>query len=125
MDKNADKTVDEITAESTAASAEGDPGAEPPLKPGEQALSLVCNDCGTQLRSHAAAEFHAAKTQHVNFSESTEEIKPLTEEEKAEKLAELKRKLAEKRAGSSTQDKLDQKRNEVIKMPMILLTVTR
>ena len=116
LDKNADKTVDEIMAESTAASAQTDPDAEPPLKPGEQPLSLVCNDCGAKLRSHAAAEYHAGKTQHINFSESTEEIKPLTEEEKAEKLAELKRKLAEKRAVASGKDKEDQKRNEVIKI---------
>lgn len=37
-------------------------------------------------------EFHAAKTNHSNFSESTEEKKPLTAEEKAEqqkKLVEL------------------------------------
>lgn len=115
LDKNADKTVDEIMAEATAANAQSDQDTEPSLKPGEQALSLVCNDCGAKLRSHAAAEYHAGKTQHINFSESTEEIKPLTEEEKAEKLADLRRKLAEKRAGTSKQDKEDQKRNEEIR----------
>ncbi len=45
----------------------------------------------------AAAEFHAVKTQHQNFSESTAAIKPLTEEEKKAKLAELKERLAKKR----------------------------
>lgn len=59
------------------------------------------------------AEFHATKTGHVDFSESTEEIAPLTEEEKKAKLEELRRKLAEKRSGTSEQDRLDKKKNEV------------
>lgn len=83
------------------------------LKPGEVAQSLVCNDCGKKFRSQAQAEFHATKTEHINFAESTEEIAPLTEEEKKAKLEELKRKAAERRAGTSAQDKLEQKRNEV------------
>ena len=58
------------------------------------------------------AQFHAEKTGHVDFSESTEEIAPLTEEEKKAKLEELRRKLAEKRSGTSEQDKLDKKKNE-------------
>lgn len=113
LDKNADKSVEEINAESSSAGAQRALEVESAQDPQEQAMSLVCNDCGTKLRSHAAAEFHASKTQHINFSESKEEIKPLTEEEKAAKLADLKRKLAEKRAGASVQDKEDQKRNEV------------
>lgn len=52
--------------------------------------------------------------EHQNFEESTDEIAPLTEEEKAEKLAALRAKLAEKRAGQSEQDKIDKKRNEAI-----------
>ena len=51
--------------------------------------------------------------QHTDFSESTEEVKPLTEEEKKAKLEELRSKLANKRAGRSEQDKEDKKRNEV------------
>ena len=114
LDNNQAKSVEEITAaESTTTSDQANDGAEPALNPGEEALSLVCNDCGAKLRSHAAAEFHASKTQHLNFSESTEEIKQLTEEEKKAKLEELKRKLAEKRSQGSVQDKEDQKRNEV------------
>ncbi|KAJ3342978.1 hypothetical protein HDU83_005855 [Entophlyctis luteolus] len=70
------------------------------------AQSLKCDDCGRLLRdgkfptiSHpfktpAAAEFHAIKSGHQNFSESVQAIKPLTEEEKKAKLAELKAKLA-------------------------------
>ncbi|KAL9102788.1 MAG: hypothetical protein Q9163_002106 [Psora crenata] len=115
MEKNEDKTTEEVVA-IEAEKAETDPNTEAEaLKPGEEAKSLVCNDCGRKLRSIAQAEFHASKTSHENFSESTEEIAPLTEEEKKVKLEELRRKLAEKRAGSSDQDKLDKKRNEEIR----------
>ncbi|KAL2013863.1 hypothetical protein VTN00DRAFT_1388 [Thermoascus crustaceus] len=112
LEQNQDKTLEEIkAAESTqAASEEG-----PALQPGEQPRSLVCNDCGKKFRSQAQAEFHASKTQHVDFSESTEEIAPLTEEEKKAKLAELREKLAAKRALQSQQDKINQKRNEEIR----------
>lgn len=74
---------------------------------------MVCNECGKKFRSQAQAEFHASKSQHTDFSESTEEIAPLTEEEKKQKLEELRQKLAAKRAVQSEQDKVDKKRNEV------------
>lgn len=79
----------------------------------DAARSLKCDDCGKMFRNATEAEFHASKTQHENFSQSTEEIAPLTEEEKKAKLAALREKLAAKRAGTSEQDKIDQKRNEV------------
>ena len=104
--------MEEITAK--AVNDETDPSIEPPaLAAGEQARSLICNECGKKFRSQAQAEFHASKTTHVDFAESVEEIAPLTEEEKKAKLEELRRKLAEKRAGTSEQDKADQKKNEV------------
>lgn len=49
----------------------------------------------------------------MDFAESTEEIAPLTEEEKKQKLEELRARLAEKRANQSVQEKEDKKRNEV------------
>ena len=105
--------MEEITTEMEA-KAETDPSTvAADLKPGEEAKSLVCNDCGRKLRSHAQAEIHASKSGHVDFSESTEEIAPLSEEEKKAKLEELRAKAAAKRAGGSEQDKLDKKRNEV------------
>ncbi|KAL9126291.1 MAG: hypothetical protein Q9217_004640 [Psora testacea] len=115
MEKNQEKSMEDILA-SEAEKAETDPNTEAAaLKAGEEAKSLLCNDCGRKLRSVAQAEFHASKTGHENFSESTEEIAPLTEDEKKAKLEELRRKLAEKRAGTSEQDKLDKKRNEEIR----------
>ena len=80
---------------------------------GDLAKSLVCNDCGKKFRGQAQAEFHASKSGHVDFAESTEEIAPLTEEEKKARLEELREKLKAKREGMSEQDKIDKKRNEV------------
>lgn len=110
LEANQDKSLEEIKA---AQSQQADEEEGPALQPGEEARSLLCNDCGKKFRSQAQAEFHASKTQHVDFSESTEEIAPLTEEQKQERLTELREKLAAKRAVQSEQDKADQKRNEV------------
>lgn len=88
-------------------------GEESSSKPDVGAKSLTCNECGKKFRDQSQAEFHASKTQHVDFAESTEEIAPLTEEERKARLDQLRQKLAEKRSGQSEQDKLDQKRNEV------------
>ncbi|PYH36492.1 UBX domain protein [Aspergillus neoniger CBS 115656] len=107
LEANQDKSLEEIKEEE---SEEG-----PALQPGEEARSLVCNECGKKFRSHAQAEFHASKSQHVDFSESTEELAPLTEDQKKARLEELRQKLAEKRAGQSEQDKIDKKRNEEIR----------
>jgi uncharacterized UBP type Zn finger protein len=111
LEKNQDKSVDDIKAEQAEASEE-----PPALKPGEEAKSLVCDECGKKFRSVAQAEFHGTKSGHENFSESTEEIAPLTEEEKKQKLEDLKNKLAAKRAAQADADKEDRKRNEQIRM---------
>ncbi|KAL9031018.1 MAG: hypothetical protein Q9196_000919 [Gyalolechia fulgens] len=117
LEANQDKLYEEIVATlDDAANDDNDPNAEPaPLQPGEQARSLVCNECGKKFRSQVQAEFHASKTQHVDFAESQDEIAPLTEEEKKARLQELRQKLAEKRVGMSEQDKIDKKRNEEIR----------
>ena len=57
----------------------------------------------------------------MDFAESTEEIAPLTEEQKKQKLDELRARLAEKRAGQSAQDKEDKRRNEVKKRLISML----
>ncbi|PWN44012.1 hypothetical protein IE81DRAFT_43640 [Ceraceosorus guamensis] len=54
----------------------------------QEAKSIKCVECGKILKSPAFASFHAEKSGHTNFEESTEEVKPLTEEEKKAKLAE-------------------------------------
>ncbi|TVY54471.1 UBX domain-containing protein, partial [Lachnellula suecica] len=115
LEANQEKPLDEIIG--AANTAETDSNVEPPaLKEGEEARSMVCNICGKKFRSMAQAEFHASKTEHVDFSESTEEIAPLTEEEKKARLEELRSALAEKRAKQSLIDKEEQKKNEKIRM---------
>lgn len=113
LDKNSEKSVDELKAAQASASTSDEP---PALQPGETAQSLVCDDCGKKFRSQAQAEWHASKTEHTNFSESTEEIKPLTEEEKKQRLEELKEKLAAKKKSQAEQDAVDRKKNEQIRM---------
>ncbi|TPX47092.1 hypothetical protein SeMB42_g03461 [Synchytrium endobioticum] len=61
------------------------------------AQSLKCDDCGKMFRDSSRAQLHAAKSGHVNFSESTEALKPLTDEEKKAKLADLQARLVAKR----------------------------
>ncbi|XP_052870175.1 UBX domain-containing protein 1 [Anopheles cruzii] len=68
-----------------------------PSSGGTVAKSLKCDECGKLFKSQEDVEFHAAKTQHSSFSESTEEKKPLTEEEKKAQLALLEEKMKRKR----------------------------
>ena len=56
------------------------------------ANSLKCDDCGLLLKDEDFATLHAHKTGHVNFSQSTECVKPKTKEE----IEEQKKRLAEK-----------------------------
>jgi len=70
-----------------------------------KATSLKCDDCGKLFRSAEFAEMHAVKTQHSNFSESTEEIAPLTAEEKAAKLKEIESKMHARRMEREAKEK--------------------
>ncbi|ODN72711.1 hypothetical protein L202_08149 [Cryptococcus amylolentus CBS 6039] len=79
------------------------------------AKSIKCTECGKTFRSSATASFHAEKSGHDQFEESTEEIKPLTEEEKAAKLKELRAKLAIKRKAQEKESAAADKANEAIR----------
>ncbi|CEI98323.1 hypothetical protein RMCBS344292_12434 [Rhizopus microsporus] len=86
------------------------------IQQGEQtASSLICNDCQKLFRDATGAERHAARTGHQNFAESTEVIKPLTEEEKKQKLAELRSRMAEKRAIREAQEAAERREAERIR----------
>lgn len=81
-----------------------------------EAKSLKCDDCGKLCKDQAEVEFHAAKTGHSNFSESTEEKKPLTEEEKKLQLALIEEKLKQKRLEREEREKqeaLERERNRI------------
>lgn len=61
--------------------------------------------CGKLFNSTLEVEFHATKSGHDQFSESTEMKKPLTDEEKREKLKQLEEKLKEKRKEREEKEK--------------------
>ena len=97
--------------------------------------SVKCSQCGKIFKNTALANFHAEKSGHDQFEESTEEvrfvsfcctnnfidevfilkIKPLTEEEKSQKLAELRDKMAEKRVRKAAEEAKEAKANELIR----------
>ncbi|KAI9598233.1 ubiquitin-related domain-containing protein [Syncephalis fuscata] len=106
-----DHEAEQDTTEATGSEDAGE------LKEDEEgtAQSLVCNDCGKRFRDASFAERHATISGHVNFAESAEAIKPLTEEERAEKLQELKQRMAEKRELLKQQEKEEQKERERIR----------
>ncbi|XP_022233769.1 UBX domain-containing protein 1-B [Drosophila obscura] len=89
--------------ESAAAPSSSGGGADESTVP----KSLKCDDCGKVLKDHSEVEYHAAKTGHSNFSESTDEKKPLTEEEKKVQLAVIEEKLKQKRIEREEREKVD------------------
>ncbi|KAG6142624.1 hypothetical protein E4U38_005207 [Claviceps purpurea] len=121
LEDNQDKSLDDIQAAEASKTQDDDDeeDAETKAKIAEletgNARSLVCNECGKRFRNHDLATFHATKTEHTDFSESTEEIAPLTEEQKKAKLDELRERLKAKRSVQSEQDKEDARRNEQIR----------
>jgi UBX domain-containing protein 1/4 len=75
---------------------------------GMVAQSYKCNDCGKILSNMANLELHANQTGHADFEESTQRVKPLTEEEKQAKIAEIKVLLQAKRAQREEAEKVDE-----------------
>lgn len=111
-----DDEVDPLTApasiapepksdESSTAPAEAE-GSGSTAAPAE-AKSIKCEDCGRLFKTSLEVEFHATKSGHINFSESTEEKKPLTEEEKKAQMLLIEEKIARKRAEREEKDKQD------------------
>ncbi|KAI1817345.1 DNA-binding protein [Poronia punctata] len=109
LEKNQDAPMEDLLAEEEA-------GPSVTKVEGQAASSLVCNECGKKFRSPREAEFHGSKSGHTDFAESTEELAPLTEEEKKQRLVELREKVEAKRANQALIDKEEQKRNEQIRM---------
>lgn len=113
LEQNQDKPLEKLQADAEADDEDAEDEPKIPAIDGEVAKSLVCNDCGKKFKNSAEVNFHATKSGHTDFAQSTEEIAPLTEEQKAARLEELRQKLATKRALQAEQDKEEHKRNEV------------
>jgi thiol-disulfide isomerase/thioredoxin len=71
------------------------------------AQSYKCNECGKILSNMANLELHANKTGHSDFEESTQAAKQLTEEEKLQKIAEIKSLLKAKRMEREALEKVE------------------
>lgn len=83
-----------------------------PAKPPAKAVSYKCNECGKILSNMANLELHANKTGHSDFEESTQQVKPLTAEEKAKKIEEIKTLLQAKRMEREELEKAEEKERE-------------
>ncbi|KAJ2629845.1 hypothetical protein H4R22_003070 [Coemansia sp. RSA 1290] len=106
----------DMPAEATSEAAEAPTGAEAAEPAAEaEAQSLVCNDCGKQFKNEDLAQYHAVKSGHTNFAQSTEAVKPLSEEEKKQKLAEIQERIAAKRRQREQEEKEEQRRNELLR----------
>lgn len=88
-----EKAVEEGDAASSAAAAALEP------------KSFKCEECDRLFKNSTEVEFHAAKSGHANFSESTEEKKPLTEDEKKAQMKLIEDKIAKKRAEREDREK--------------------
>eukprot|EP00080_Pristionchus_pacificus_P007242 PDM67262.1 ubxn-1 [Pristionchus pacificus] len=78
--------------------------------------SYKCNDCGKVIRDENGMMFHASKTGHENFEESSDNIKPLTEEEKKVQAGLLKEKIKEsmkKKAELEEKEKFEREKRRV------------
>lgn len=87
------------------------------LPAGDQPLakSLKCDECNKLLRTTTEAEVHAARSGHSNFSECTEEVKPLTEEEKKAQLDKVQELIKQKRLEKEEKEKQEQVRLEKLR----------
>lgn len=67
--------------------------------------SRTVSSCNKLFKTQLEVEYHATKSGHSNFSESTEEKKPLTEEERREQLRKIEEKLKLKRKEREEKEK--------------------
>lgn len=83
--------------------------SSPDEKEGNNAVvtSYVCDDCKKICYSEVKMEYHFMKTGHSNFSESAEEKKPLTEEERKRQLALIEERLKQNRIEREEREKIE------------------
>ncbi|KCV68691.1 hypothetical protein H696_04979 [Fonticula alba] len=93
----------DLTSEATSPGPDGD----------QSINSYQCDDCNKQLRNEDAVHFHAHKTGHTNFSESSSVIAELSPEEKAKRLEDLRLKLREAREKREAAEQLQSRMSEI------------
>lgn len=91
----------------TADPVAAEPAASSSASSEQEAKSFKCDECNKLFKNQDEMEFHAAKTNHSSFSESTEEKKPLTEEEKKAQLVLLEERMKEKRKEREDREKAE------------------
>ncbi|XP_071963647.1 UBX domain-containing protein 1-like [Antedon mediterranea] len=105
-----DPDIDDPFEEAPGQKLSDEPAAEGDNKTETaEAKSVQCDECGKKLRTQNDIMMHASRTGHSGFSESTEEIKPLTEEEKKEQLAKIQERLKQKKA-----ERIEQEKKELV-----------
>ncbi|KAI8871810.1 hypothetical protein GQ42DRAFT_161748 [Ramicandelaber brevisporus] len=114
LEKFPDGNCPEESSASADASAPEQTGTSS-TAPEPEAQSMVCDECGKQLRDEAAMQFHASKTGHTNFSQSVDAVKPLTEEEKKAMVELAKQKIAEKRQKRSVEEAEEARKREILR----------
>ncbi|WAQ89692.1 hypothetical protein PtA15_11A383 [Puccinia triticina] len=91
----------------------GTMGASSP-KP-NMAKGLKCTECDKFFKNNALASYHSEKSNHVNFDEVEYEAKPLTEQEKQERLDRLREQLKERQLAKKKLEAQENKANEAIR----------
>lgn len=74
-----------------------------------EAKCIKCDECSKKFQNDSEIEFHAVKTGHSSFSESTEEMKLLSDEEKKEQMRKLEVIIKQRRA-----EKIEQEKKEAL-----------
>ncbi|CAG5074111.1 Similar to ubxn1-a: UBX domain-containing protein 1-A (Xenopus laevis) [Cotesia congregata] len=92
----------------------GASSAETQVSPQES--SSAQSSASTATASTEKVEYHATKSGHDSFSESLEEKKPLTEDEKKEKLKQLEEKMRQKRKEREELEKQESLEKEKIRI---------
>ncbi|XP_065063704.1 UBX domain-containing protein 1-like [Rhopilema esculentum] len=110
--------IDKTEENQSSKPCDSSEGASAQIDAPMQALSLVCEECGKQLKSELDAQAHAARTGHQQFAESSEAVRPLTEEEKQQQVEQLQKKLAERRREREEAEKEEAKKREKIRRKM-------
>lgn len=81
----------------------------PSMPPKRRIREPAPADMATPPKPHS----NTVGSEHTDFSESKDEVAPLTEEEKKARLEELRLRLQEKKASQADLDRDEAKRNEV------------